>query len=167
MKNLQQLVERYANKSNGLGHIQWGGKDYYEINSNICLSLNSCYAGFILNDKGQVELYDLNKREVTERVYYSDEDWENKVDYETQYFYDRMESIKWWGKTLDNYYPWPWYPEKEIIAFEVMRDFPLFSCGDILKVDEEGLVRSVQDWEMAYWVSQCLEYPEFFKPIYK
>lgn len=139
MKNLQQLVERYANKSNGLGSISWGGKSFYETNSDVPLSLNSSFYGFILNDKQEVELYDLNRQEI----------------------------YKWWGKTLDNYYPWPWYPEKEIKAFEVIRDFPLFSLGDILEVDEEGLVRSTQDWEMAYWVDQCLDFPEWFKPIYE
>ena len=107
MLNLKELNERY--KDVGLGYIRFGAKSYYEINSDIPLSLNSYGGerGFILNDKNEVELFDLNNKALFKRHYYLEDSWENEVDYETEFYWDEKQSNKWWGKTLDNYYPHP------------------------------------------------------------
>lgn len=170
MKNLKEISEKY--KDVGLGYINWGGKKYYEINSNTPLSLNSYggVKGFILNDEGEVELYDISEKVLIKRHYYSDEEWENEVDYETEHFYDETSSKKWWGKTLDNYYPHPYYPEKEIVAFEIMQNLPFNNIGIIEQVVGEGENSWIElespDGAYDFTVSDCLQAPEFFKPIY-
>lgn len=174
MKNLKELQEKYSRYFNGLGHVSWGGKSYYEINSDKPLNLNSYGGkeGFILNELGQVEL------------------WEHKEHYSYTYYYKGQEvteeefhrldvegasdddltlqsepSKKWWGLTLDNYYPWPYFTDKKILKFEVVRNIPFFNEGEVYNVfcgeiiDNEGYIR--------YSEEQCLEFPEFFKPIYE
>lgn len=164
MKNLKQLCDKYGY----MGALQWGGKPYHEINSDIPLYLNSYSApkGFILNENEEVEVYCMQEKILVKRHYYSDEEWETEVNFETEHFWDEMGYKTWWGKTLDNYYPHPWYPEKEIIAFEVIRNLPYFTVGKTYEVVDDA-IQSNEDFELNYWVWQCLEYPEFFKPLYK
>jgi len=163
MLNLKELSERY--KDVGLGYIRFGGKSYYEINSDIPLSLNSFGGkeGFVLNDKGEVELFDISDKKLLKRHYYSDENWNNEVDYETEEYWDEMTSSKWWGKTLDNYYPHPWFPDRKIVAFKLINDIPFFRKGKIFNMycgDIEC------NYGVKYSEDDCLQLPEFFKPIY-
>lgn len=166
MKNLKQLSEKY---NNNLGQLLWGGKDYYRINSDVPVSLNSFGGaqGFVLNEKGEVEEYDINNRVVVKRHYFLDEDFISDSEDPTEYFWDETEPSKWWGLTLDNYYPWPWYPEREIKGFTIIRNLPLFELSQYIELDEEGILRSSEDWELSYTTEQCLNYPEFFIPIYE
>lgn len=143
MKNLLELWEKYKDKPNGFGYLGWGTKYFYEINSNEPLNLNRYggNGGFILNKKGEVEI--------------------SKI----------LGSIKCWGKTLDNYYPHPWYPEKNIVAIEIVRDIPFASTGMNYEIFDEDIAK---DWRgmircgyTDYSVEDCLQYPEFFKPVYE
>lgn len=165
MINLKELSNRY--KDVGLGYIRFGGKSYYEINSDKPLSLN-CYGGtigFVLNDKEQVELYDLSDKRLVKRHYFLTEELNDKdeVDYETEYYWDCTEPNTWWGKTLDNYYPHQYWPDKKIQAFEIINDIPFFRKGKVFKVEDGGI--SITS-TVGYSINNCLSYPEFFKPIY-
>ncbi len=179
MKNLKQLQEKYSKYHNGLGHIRWGGKTFYEVNSDVPLQLNSYGGneGFILNELGQVQLwefFDAPFQYFLKDVEITYEEWE-KLENEIYWNSEKEEELgldvkhdnirKWWGLTLDNYYPHPCYPEKEIIAFEVINAFPYFDEGKIYEV-EDAIIRSEEDYELSYFTWQCLEYPEFFKPIF-
>jgi len=176
MKNLKEISEKY--KDVGLGHIRWGGKKYYEINSDKEISLNSYggSAGFVLNDAEQVQtyyftdapyLYYKGKEEITSDEYYAlladiDDDLEKEVALDLSF--ESVSTILEWGLTLDNYYPYPWYPEREITAFELMMDIPFHRKGIILNVSETGmLIDAVYNFSLAL----CLELAEYFKPIYK
>ncbi len=171
MVNLKELFERY--KDVGLGYISFGGKSYYEIDSDIPLSLNSFGGkdGFVLNDEGQVELYDLTDKVLIKRHYYSDENWDNEVDYETKKYWDETEANKLWGKTLDNYYPHPWYADKKIIAFEIINNLPFNRKGVTVAVnrDKEASWIELETFLSSYHLNtvDCLLTPEFFKPIYE
>lgn len=175
MKNLKEIQEKYRKYFNGLGHVRWGGKSYYGINSDKPLNLNSYGGeeGFKLNELGQVELWETKEnhiytyfykgQEVSEEDYWRLEDDGVSDDDLTL----KSEGCKkYWGLTLDNYFPHPWYPEKEIISFEIINNLPYFDEGGIYEV-EGNLIRSDEDFELAYFTWQCLEHPEFFKPIYK
>lgn len=174
MKNLKELQEKYSRYFNGLGHVRWGGKSYYEINSDIPLNINSYGGkdGFILNDLGQVELWEHKEvynytyfykgQEITEEEFSrlddegaSDEDLELKSEH----------SKKWWGLTLDNYYPWPYYPDKKLLGFEVVNNIPFFTEGNLYGISC-GEIMSDDDY-IIYTEDQCLNYPEFFRPFYK
>lgn len=173
MKNLKELQEKYSKYFNGLGKVSWGRKSYYEINSDKPLNLNSYGGnkGFVLNELGQVEL------------------WEHKEHYNYTYFYKGQEiseeefnrldgggassddlelktdfSKKWWGLTLDQYYPHPYYPEKKIKAFRVINNIPFLEEGEVYELFcGEIKVR----YDIVYSEDDCLNYPEFFKPIYE
>lgn len=137
MKNMQEIIDRYKNVipegRSVTGFLMWGGKPYYEINSKKPLSINSITGvEFITNKKGQVQLYDLGKK-----------------------VKGTFETSKWWGKTVKNYYPWPWFPKKKIAYFEVVRILPTFQLGDKIYTTRATLHFNP------------LDYPEFFKPIYK
>lgn len=165
MLNLKELSERY--KDVGLGYIRFGGKSYYEINSDISLSLNS-FGGskeFVLNDKEEVELFDISDKVLVKRHYFLIEDWneEYEVNYETQYYWDETTPNNWWGKTLDNYYPHPWYPDKKIVAFELINDIPFFRKGKVVKVKNNHITFNLG---VNYSVDDCLHLVEFFKPLY-
>ncbi len=164
MLNLKELSEKY--KDVGLGYIRFGGKSYYEVNSDKPLSLNAHDGkiGFVLNENQEVELFDLSERVLIKRHYYKDLHWEDEVDYETEYWWDEKECEKWWGKTLDNYYPHPWYPDKKIIAFELINDIPFFRKGKIFNL----FCGEIEcNYGVKYSEDDCLKLPEFFKPIYK
>ncbi len=177
MLNLKELSERY--KDVGLGRISFGGWSYYEINSDIPLSLNSFCGkrGFVLNEKGEVELFQLATPE--EYKYYFndkeipyDEYWEllDSEMYDDTHFNVIIEPKKWWGKTLDNYYPHPWYPERKIIAFELVNDIPFNRKGTVEEVVGEGENSWIElpspEGAYDFTVSDCLNCPEFFKPVY-
>jgi hypothetical protein len=169
MINLKQLSERY--KDVGLGHISFGGKSYYEIDSDTPLRLNSYSGkdGFVLNELGEVELCDLNDNRFVKRRYFLDENWDYEVDYETEHFWDETKPNMRWGKTLDNYYPHPWFPDKEIVAFEVINNLPFNRKGTIEKVvgGLDGWIElESPDGAYDFTVVDCLQCPEFFKPIY-
>jgi len=174
MKNLAELQDKYSRYFNGLGKIGWGGKSYYEINSDIPLNLNSAGGknGFILNDSGQVELWDSKEhynytffykgQEITEDEYRKLEDEGASDDDLTLKSED---SKKWWGLTLDKYYPHPYYPTTKVISgFEIINNIPFFDEGEFYDLEDDK-IRSIDD-DMLYNRLQCLEYPEFFKPIY-
>jgi len=173
MLNLKELSERY--KDVGLGYIHFGGKSYYEVNSDVPLSLNSFggKGGFVLSVKGEVQLFDASDRVLVKRHYYLTEEWndEDEVDYETEHFWDETTSNRWWGKTLDDYFPHPWYPEKEIISFELIGNLPFNRKGVIEQVVGEGenswIELTSPDGAYDFTVSDCLQCPEFFRPLYK
>ena len=174
MKNLKELQEKYSRYFNGLGHVSFGGKSYYEINSDKPLNLNSVGGkeGFVLNELGQVELWESREhynytffyksQEVTEEEFHRlDDEGVSPDDLTLQ----SEPSKKWWGLTLDNYYPWPYYPDKKIKAFEVIRNIPFFDEGEIYDV-YCGEIKSI-DGYIIYTEEECLEYPEFFRPRYE
>jgi len=173
MLNLKELVKRY--KDVGLGYISFGGKSYYEVNSDTPLSFNSFggKSGFRLNDKGEVQLFDVSDKVLVKRHYYLNEGWNDneEVEYKTEHFWDETTSNKWWGNTLDKYYPHPWYPQKEIKSFEVINNLPFNRKGTIEQVIGEGNNSwiELESPEGAYdfTVEDCLKCPEFFKPLYK
>ena len=136
MKNLEQIINRYKNQlpdycSSVSGYLMWGGKSYYRINSDKPVRLNSSSSGFILNPEGKVQQYSLFTR--------------------TSFSFGTR---TWWGSTLDNYYPWPYFPKKQIKGFEVVRLLPKHKLGDFITVGKKA--------DTQY----KLNYPEFFKPIY-
>lgn len=184
MLNLKELSERY--KDVGLGYIRFGGKSFYEINSETPLQLNSYGGtkGFILNDNNEVELFEfinqdyicrLKGIEITKEEFSSLVEYFNDDELEDEYlsFESTNGSRKWWGKTLDNYYPHPWFPSKEIVAFELVNNLPFNRKGVIEKVigatnDEGGWIElNTVDGSYDFTVSDCLNSPEFFKPIYQ
>jgi len=179
MKNLKELQEKYSKYTNGLGHIRWGGKEYFEINSDKPLKLNGTTGRFILNDKGEVQLYEILPWEEKTKVYTKKGEviTEEQFDLETinltmdemkvQEYDVTIEDNVWWGKTLENYYPYPYYPDKQIKGFTIMKEIPLFELFEYCDLDEDDLIRSTDDYEIAYTKEQCLNLPEFFKPIYK
>lgn len=173
MKNLKEIQERYSKYFNGLGHVRWGGKSYYEVNSDIRLNLNSWGGnkGFVLNDLGEVELWDT--REYYIHSYYyngieiSEEEFSRLEDEgvsDDDLMLKSVDTNKTWGLTLDNYYPHPWYPEKKIKSFEIVNNIPFFNEEEIYDV-LCGEIKSDCNL-ITYTEEQCLEYPEFFKPIY-
>lgn len=172
MLDLKKLGERY--KDVGLGVCRFGGRNFYEVNSDTPLSLNSYGGtmGFVLNDKEEVELFNLSEKVLVKRHYYLTEDWndEDEVEYETEYYWDETEPKKWWGKTLDNYYPHPWYPERKIVAFQLINNVPLHNEGTVFKVKQEiypYIIVTTISGEIYYQLEDCLNCPEFFKPIYE
>jgi hypothetical protein len=175
MLNLKELSERY--KDVGLGYIKFGGKSFYEINSDTPLQLNSYggTSGFILNHNNEVQLFEfvedgckhyLKGVQITEVEFYELVEYFNDDDLEDEFL--RMEhggTRKWWGKTLDNYYPHPWYPGKEIIAFEIVNNLPFSRKGKIIELSGDGGISLNET--VGYSILNCLSNPEFFKPIYK
>lgn len=170
MLNLKELSERY--KDVGLGYIRFGGHSYYEVNSDIPLSLNSFggTTGFILNDKGEVELWEFVDAPYT---YYkngeeiSEDEWHNTEESEDVQLDIRSDNTrKWWGKTLDNYFPHEWYPDRKIVAFELVNNIPGFRKGEVFEVNVDECYADVGDSGVYYKLHDCLSYPEFFMPIY-
>ena len=170
MINIQQLQDRYPDGS--FGH---GGSGYYEINSTIPVFINSYgYKKEIVNDKGEVQCFDLldredytytlNGEEISEETYYSMLENEDEI-------HDGLEQVYsnfWWGKTIDQYYLWPYFPDKEIKAFECVRKIPYFNVGDVYELDEDNEIHDNRVGSFVYYsLSECLEHPEFFKPIYE
>ena len=187
MLNLKELSERY--KDVGLGYIRFGGHSYYEVNSDIPLKLNSYGGkeGFILNSKGEAQIFEIVsapflyfnwEKEITSDEYYDSLDEINNDSKKEGELGLRLEhdSIKrWWGKTLDQYYPHPWYPEKEIIAFELIADLPYNRKGVFIEVvcagdchhGELGWIElTSKDGSYDFTVTECLDLPEYFKPLY-
>ena len=119
----------------------WGTKIYYEKESYNYVNLNSTSDGLIINDKGNVECFIVG------------DEYKNG-------------SVKWWGKKLEEYYPHPWFPDKEIASFIVVRILPNFELKQEYEVEEDGKIYS-HNRKTSYTVEDCLEYPEFFEPIYK
>lgn len=169
MKNLQELIERYKNYPRII--IPFSHHFWYEINSDKGLNLNS-YGRFdyVLNEAGEVETYELidapylyflDSAEIT------DEQRDNLTEDEERRLEIRHDNvIKIWGKTLDNYYIHPYYPDKKIKGFEIVKMLPLFELGKVYECDDDGIITSDLDWDLSYLTYQCLDYPEFFKPIY-
>lgn len=89
-------------------------------------------------------------------------------DYESLFLHDHRDyCIRKYRYTPNDLYPHPWFPDREIVAFECLTFAPLWEVGKIYEVDKERIIRSELDWETSLWVSQALDYPEFFKPIYE
>lgn len=183
MKNLKEMVDRYKDEPNGVGCVQWGGKSFYEINSDVPLQLNSYGGkdGYILNEEGQVELFEFFDAphkyfkagvEITEEEWIEIEDeinWSSEKEEELELEITHDNCRKWWGLTLDNYYPHPWYPEKKTVAFELVGNLPFNKKGIICEVLEgkNGWIELyTTDDIYSFSVKNCLEAPEFFKPIY-
>lgn len=180
MLNIEEISKRYK----CLGEIRWGNKNYYEINSDEPLSLNSYGGddGWLLNDKGEVEIYELieapwqyflKDKEIT-REEYEDILEEINYDYEKEAEIGlRTENFnvkQYWGKTLDNYYPHPWYPNRAIKGFEIVNNLPGAKKGVFIELNninnmwiEIHLCGDI----LQYSIEDCLDNPEFFKPIYK
>jgi len=56
---------------------------------------------------------------------------------------------------------------EEIKGFTILKEIPLFDVFEYCELDEDDLIRSTEDYEIAYTKEQCLSLPEFFKPIYE
>lgn len=183
MNNFQEIINRYSGKikrNSVTGYLAWGGKNFYEINSQKELCLNRDYESFILNEKGEVEIYEIIDREnglgmtcyrdpeFTIPITYEEIDDEG-LEYEEGYFRNYEEGIKkYWGKTLDHYYPHPWYPNKEIKGFEILRELPEVFIGEIIELSYnfyDGLFIKISQ-NIIYSLEKCLKFCEFFRPIY-
>lgn len=174
MLNLLDLTKRYGNL--GMGYIRFGGHSFYKINSDEPLELNSRGGsdGYILNSDGEVEIFKISDDRSYD-IYYKGK----KI---TSEEYDNMEldeviddikivdnsTIKYFDETLDKYYPHPWYPEKEIVSFQVVNISPFLKKDQILNI-ENGTINIQNDSnEISYTITveDCLKSPEFFKPLY-
>lgn len=181
MINLQQLVDRY--KDVGLQEIRFRYRHFYEINSDIPLNLSSHggSAGFILNDKDCVQIFDIietdedylffkDGEQIHRDVFWALVDAGHRDDIHLE-----RNNIEYYdGKTLENYYPHPYFPEKQIIAFEIINNLPFCRIGRIEKVvgfDGDGLSEWIEiaslDGAYDFTVEDCLNQPEFFKPLYE
>lgn len=179
MLNIQQLIDRYKDflpsyQKSVMGYLSWGGKSYYTINSNVPISLNSDYNGFILNDEGLVQEYVLND-EPLYKWYYDEEltsplrDDDFDVDYDDLYRIENENlSTKSYKNTLDKYYPHPYFPNSPIRSFTVIRIMPFWILNKEYLVEEAGGDKYIQseDIDTIMLKRECLMYPEFFKPNY-
>ena len=169
MENLKELIERYNNQSidRPIGYLALGGSSFYEINSSEPLQLNMDFYGFIINDKGEVEIYS-NEYNYTTK-FYENEDYEIEVCYPTKFFIKEEINKRYWGKTLNHYYLHPYFPTKEIVAFKIIRILPNSKLNQRYEVNAICVNYSgfIQLENRIYSVIECLKYPEFFKPLYK
>lgn len=135
MLNLEKLSERYQGR---LVYIQWDAKSFYVANSDVPVSLNRTDSKFICNEEGLVEEFSWldNELETAKKTY-------------------RL--------PLSGYYPWPWYPNKEIVSFEIVRLLPGHDIGDRLEIFANCLISN----SLTLNVQECLLLPEFFMPVYK
>jgi hypothetical protein len=74
-----------------------------------------------------------------------------------------------YNNKLEDYYPHPWYPDKEIESFECIRMSVYWTKGIRYEVfvENDGYLIEGDDHETRVWLSEALDFPEFFKPIYK
>lgn len=181
MTSLQQIIDRYKDilpryTSSVMGYLMWGARQYYAINSDEPLLINSQYGvEFITNKEGLVEEYSIIE-DVPNTLYYRDEEQTQEVSFDE--FYNRFfksphteeEYSEYYHKYTRNnpdrvkfryrykteeLYPHPWYPGRDISHFKVIRIMPGLLPGD-------EIVQESYEKEQYY-----LQYPEFFKPIYK
>lgn len=144
MHNLKQLRERYKGNMgsyNFLAFLRWGGKQFYRINSTKGVMLNRLGGEFVVDVNNQIEEFDI-----------TDDGTEDS-----------------WGLTEDQYYPWPWFPGRTIIAFTCIAYCPGFMFGSDYKLEPEGFITGAGFYEDSYVAltkETCLRYPEFFKPVY-
>jgi hypothetical protein len=188
MINVQNLIDRYKKVikspySAVTGFLSWGGKQYYAINSDEALNINSQWnKEFITNEEGFVEEYKIGEDQHP-YLYFLDIDHTKPVSYEEWiktmakegYPEDRYDLYttdnpfrverKYRYKTTD-LYPWPWYPDREIKSFTVVRIAPFWTLGEEYEVEETGLITSEDD-QTKLWLDEALSFPEFFKPNYK
>ena len=136
MLNVEKLSERYQGQ---LGDIQWGAKQWYVIESDEPVMLNRTRAKFITNDEGLAEEFR----------------WIGDDSLET--------SKKTYRLPLSAYYPHPWYPNKEIVSFEIVRLLPGHDIGDYIEIFANCLISN----SLTLTVQECLQMPEFFMPVYK
>ncbi len=161
MKNLKEVFERYESQKGFhcsiLVLLNLVSKSFYEINSDKQISLNSNYSGLILNPEGRAQCYGgRNNYEIIKE--------EDKV----SDIHNFTDSVKWWGKKLENYYLHPYYPDKNILGFQIIRFLPDCKINDFFKLEfDSNGIEVIKVGKHKYTESDCLEYPEFFKPIYK
>jgi hypothetical protein len=141
MYNLARLRKRYEGKTGSfswLAFLRWGRKESYGINTSRGVMLNGVANSgeFKTNDKGQIQEFDITNES-------------GKV---------------WWGLTEDQYYPWPWFPDKKIVAFTCINICPGFEMGKVYAVDNGGFF--INDDYVVHAFTTGLDYPEFFKPVY-
>lgn len=162
------------------GYLSWGGRRFYELNSDVPYHLNGTYDDFIKNELGEIQCWESGPEEyeyffdgklITEKEYNAI--WVNEnILGETNDELDFRTDIKlvnttkyWWGKTLDQYYPHPYFTDKEIIGFKVIRNLPFYKINEIYYLNDDKNLGD--DWsEVDYSLADCLKYPEFFEPIY-
>jgi hypothetical protein len=178
--------------------LQWGGNGYYLINSDVERHLNSVSPshyekwdrsadGFIM--KGEyVQEYTHNENIQANNWSVDSEGiillTEDQVEAQlkimgTDKWLDWVDSlyriknedytIRTYNNKLEDYYPHPWYPDKEIESFECIRMSVYWTVGtryDVF-VENDGYLIEGDDHETRLWLSEALDFPEFFKPIYK
>lgn len=171
MLNLKKLSDRY--KGFGLGYIRFGGKSFYKIESDEPLQLNSYGGsdGFVLNDNDQVMIinnddkqykYFYDGNEISKEEFMSDKYSIDDDKLTADIIYDKC-----YDETLDKYYPHPWYPNKNILEFEVVNIIPFAKKGDRFKVSDNVIdIRNENSISFSISVEDCLNTPEFFKPLY-
>jgi hypothetical protein len=190
MLHLQGLIDRYKDhlprySGSVMGYLAWGGKQYYAINSEEPLSLNSSYGVEFITKDGLVEEFTINE-DVPSILYYLDEAHTQQADWDTwydkfgqnddnnerytKYTVDNPERVSHkYRYTLEQLYPHPWFPEKEIEAFEVIHIMPYAVVGQTYPIHGENsrLGKYALIGLNTYYLDELLNYPEFFKPIYK
>lgn len=171
MKNIQELIDRYKEqtKSSVMGFLSWGARSFYAINSDVPVNLNMDSNGFILNEVGLVEEFELNP-DANIYIYFADKEHKQQISWEKFNKLHGLDEDKYekfaeenpnrarltYRFPLTEYYPHPWYPEREITGFEVIRILPFYKLGEFI---------TYQSYE--YTQADMLNHPEFFKPHYK
>lgn len=150
MLNLLELQNRYR----CMGKIQWGGKVFFKINTDIPFHLNSNTDGFILGPCGRVECYVTSEENIPINA--------NAESIRTS----RFGSPRWYDDVLENFYPWPWYPDKKIVSFDCVRCCPGFDEGIFYDVQHTVTEDYLQGRKVTIRIKNVLEYPEFFRPNY-
>jgi hypothetical protein len=73
------------------------------------------------------------------------------------------------GNDLTKCFLHPYFPDKKVIGFELVKPFPHFNMGVIYLLQSGG---SDGDYIISnkgmsrYTISECFEFPEYFKPAY-
>lgn len=183
MFNIVALKNRYKDVKYGLSSI---GMGKYLVNSDENINLNSSGDGeYILDENGFVEEFKFDTT-VKPSFWYKDEAGTELVSdeyldselvkhnfnvFDGLYLKDNPAyTIRTYRAKPEEYYPHPWYPDKQIIEFECIRMAPYWTYGKKYEVESwftgDAFIQA-DDNETRLWVWEALEYPEFFKPIYE
>lgn len=186
MYSIQQIINRYKDivktGYSVMGYLSFGAHEFYKKNSDESLNINSNYEGFITNENGEVELFKYNEDyEIPLEPYFRDQEFTipvtqeeiycENLDYDYTYFRDfkteeKNSVFKWYDDTIDKYYLHPYYPKKEIKAFEVIRILPGCFVGNVYNIRTINDIPYIFANDLNFTVKYCLQYPEFFKPLY-
>lgn len=73
------------------------------------------------------------------------------------------------GTHLSGYYPHPFFSDREIKGFKIVKPIPNFKLGGIYLLQygiENNHYIASPKYGGKFFLENCLEYPEFFEPVY-